>query len=128
VPRCANCQELLPWLIESDPASFQEEIEASVPVVIDFWAPWCGPCRMVTPALERLAGTHAGHMKLVKLNVDDAPEIAARYQVKGIPMLVVTRDGKEADRLVGAAPEQQIEAWLGPHLQSKPPAGPADAG
>lgn len=121
VPRCANCQHLLPWLIESDADSFQSEIDASVPVVIDFWAPWCGPCRAVTPALERLAGTHAGHVKLVKLNVDDAPEIAARYEVKGIPTLVVAKDGREADRLVGAAPEARIEQWLKPHISSPHP-------
>jgi thioredoxin 2 len=88
-----------------------------VPVVIDFWAPWCGPCRVVTPSLERLARAHAGRIKVVKLNVDSAPEIAGRYRVQGIPLLVLTQDGKEVDRLVGASPERTIEAWLRRHLE-----------
>jgi thioredoxin 2 len=116
VPRCAACHTLLPWLVEADAQSFDEEIKASVPVVIDFWAPWCGPCRMVTPALERLARTRAGGLKVVKLNIDTAQEIASRYEVRGIPLLVLIRDGNEVDRLVGAAPEQQLEAWLTQHI------------
>ena len=116
VPRCSVCHTLLPWMLEADRDSFDTELAASVPVVIDFWAPWCGPCRMVTPALERLAERHAGKLKLVKLNVDGAPEIANRFQVQGIPLLVIWRDGRELDRLVGAAPERDIEAWLRRHV------------
>ena len=116
VPRCSVCHTLLPWMLEADRDSFDTELAASVPVVIDFWAPWCGPCRMVTPALERLAERHAGKLKLVKLNVDGAPEIANRFQVQGIPLLVLWRDGRELDRLVGAAPERDIEAWLRRHV------------
>jgi thioredoxin 2 len=116
VPRCAKCHELLPWEVETTAADFDAEINASVPVVVDFWAPWCGPCRMIAPALESLAKKHAGHLKIVRLNVDEAPAIAGRYQVQGIPLLVLIRDGEEKDRLVGAVPEQQIEQWLQPHL------------
>ena len=116
MPRCAVCHSLLPWLVEADSDTFESEIAASVPVVIDFWAPWCGPCRMVTPALERLARAHAGRMKVVKLNVDSAPDIAGRYGVQGIPLLVLVQEGKEVDRRVGAVPEREIEAWLRPHL------------
>src|SRR6185436_545154 len=116
VPRCSVCHTLLPWMAEADKDSFETEITASVPVVIDFWAPWCGPCRMVTPALERLATRHAGKLKLVKLNIDGVPDIAARYQVQGIPLLVLWRGGSELDRLVGAAPERDIEAWLRRHV------------
>jgi thioredoxin 2 len=116
VPRCGNCHNHLPWVVEADQQTFDAELEASVPVVIDFWAPWCGPCRMVTPALERLAQSHAGRLKIVKLNIDGAPQIAARYEVQGIPLLVLTRDGRELDRLVGAVPENQIESWLRRHV------------
>ena len=116
VPRCSVCQTLLPWIVESTPDSFDEEIAASVPVLVDFWAPWCGPCRMVSPLVERLGAEHAGRMKVVKLNVDEAPAISARFGVQGIPLLVVIRDGSEVDRLVGAAPLAQLQAWLDPHL------------
>jgi thioredoxin 2 len=116
VPRCSACQTLLPWIVEAGPDSFDEEIRASVPVLVDFWAPWCGPCRMVSPLVERLGKDHAGRLKVVKLNVDEAPAISARFSVQGIPLLVVISDGSEVDRLVGAAPLQQLQAWLEPHL------------
>jgi len=107
---------VLPWVVEADGKTFDAELNASVPVIVDFWAPWCGPCRMVTPALERLAHNHAGRLKVVKLNVDEQPEIAGRYQVQGIPLLVLVRGGTELDRLVGAAPERDIAAWLQRHV------------
>ena len=116
VPRCSVCQTLLPWIVEAGPDSFDEEIAASVPVLVDFWAPWCGPCRMVSPLVERLGAEHAGRLKVVKLNVDDAPAISARFGVQGIPLLVVIRDGSEVDRLVGAAPLARLQSWLDPHL------------
>jgi thioredoxin 2 len=116
VPRCANCHSLLPWVVEAGRDTFESELAASVPVVVDFWAEWCGPCRMVTPSLERLAKAYAGHLKIVKLNVDREPDVAARYGVQGIPLLVLTRNGEELDRLVGAMPESQIDAWLKRHV------------
>ena len=116
VPRCSVCHILLPWIVEASPDGFREEIEASVPVLVDFWAPWCGPCRMVSPLVERLGREHAGRLKVVKLNVDEAPELSDRYQVRGIPLLVLFRDGSEVDRLVGAVPHPQLREWLEPHL------------
>jgi thioredoxin 2 len=123
VPRCANCHNLLPWLVEADDDTFDAEIAASVPVLVDFWAEWCGPCRMIAPSLEQASRTHAGRLKVVKLNVDESPRTASRFEVQGIPLLVLFRDGQEADRLVGAAPAQQIEAWLSPHLPAGAGAG-----
>jgi thioredoxin 2 len=119
VPRCSVCQTLLPWIIEADADTFDEETTASVPVLVDFWAPWCGPCRMVSPLVESLGKENAGRLKVVKLNVDEAPAISARFGVQGIPLLVVIRDGSEVDRLVGAAPLAKLKAWLEPHLAAR---------
>jgi thioredoxin 2 len=116
VPRCGNCHNLLPWIVDADASNFDAAIQASVPVLVDFWAPWCGPCRMVSPAVEAQARQRAGHLKVVKLNTDEAPDIAARYEVQGIPLLVLMRDGRELDRLVGAVPPPQLGAWLDQHL------------
>jgi thioredoxin 2 len=116
VPRCSVCHTLLPWIVEAGPDTFAEEINASVPVLVDFWAPWCGPCRMVSPLVERAGREHAGQLKVVKLNVDEAPEISDRYQVRGIPLLVLFRGGSEVDRLVGAVPHAKLSEWLDPHL------------
>src|SRR6195256_3298084 len=77
VPRCSVCQTLLPWIVEASADTFDEEIKSSVPVLVGCWAPWCGPCRMVSPLVERLGTEHAGRLKGVKLNVDEAPVISA---------------------------------------------------
>jgi thioredoxin 2 len=115
-PRCPTCKSPLPWVIDVDTATFAEETTASVPVVVDFWAAWCGPCRMISPVLEDLANRHAGHLKVVKVDVDANPELATRFGAQSIPLLVVIRDGQEIDRVVGALPRAALEQRLGPVL------------
>ncbi|HEX2054371.1 MAG TPA: thioredoxin domain-containing protein, partial [Actinomycetota bacterium] len=89
-PRCASCGSDLPWIAEADDSTFGEVVTASLtPVLLDLWAPWCGPCRQVSPVLERLASTFAGRMKLVKVNVDESPRTSMRFDVKSIPTLMV---------------------------------------
>jgi thioredoxin 2 len=117
VPRCGVCHTDLPWIVDATADSFDAEIKASMPVLVDFWAPWCGPCRMVSPLVEKMSRDHAGQLKVVKLNVDEAPAIAGRHGVQGIPLLVLVEDSKEADRMVGAIPEGQLRRWLEPHLR-----------
>jgi thioredoxin 2 len=112
-PRCANCHKPLPWITEAGDDNFAEVVEqASIPVLIDLWAPWCGPCHMVSPALERLAREMAGRIKLVKVNVDAAPSVATRFAVQGIPTLAIMRRGQVVARQTGAQPEPALRAWL----------------
>jgi thioredoxin 2 len=117
VPRCSVCHTRLPWIVEASTESFEDEINASVPVLVDFWAPWCGPCRAVSPLVEAAGREHAGELKVVKLNVDDAPAISERFDVRGIPLLVIFRDRSEAGRLVGAVPQAQLRDFIEQHLE-----------
>ena len=97
--------------------NFQAEVlEADSAVLVDFWAPWCGPCRMVSPVVEQMGREYAGRLKVVKLNVDEAPAIAARYGVQGIPLLVVVKGGQEADRVVGAVAPPRLREMLERHV------------
>ena len=93
--------------------TFDEEVASSeVPIVVDFWAEWCGPCRMVTPVLESIAKEHQGKIRMAKLNVDDAPDVARRYEVMSIPTLLVFQDGIPKKRLVGAKGKAQLVGEL----------------
>jgi thioredoxin 2 len=107
---------MLPWVVDADTDTFSDETTASVPVVVDFWAAWCGPCRMISPVLEDLAKRQAGHLKVVKVDVDANPSLAARFGAQSIPLLVVLRDGDEVDRVVGAMPRAALEQRLAPLL------------
>ena len=113
VPRCGNCRSPLPWIADATDDSFHEVVEESkLPVIVDLWAPWCGPCHLVSPALEQLANDFAGKVKLVKINVDESPSISQRFGVQGIPTLLVTRKGEVIARQTGAAPESTLRTWL----------------
>jgi thioredoxin 1 len=105
-------------VIEIDDDSFSREVLGSdLPVVVDFWAPWCGPCRMIGPVMDKLSGRYAGRMKFCKINVDQNQRTASQYQAMSIPLLVFFKNGSEADRSVGALPEpalrSKIEQFLG---------------
>ena len=94
-------------------SNFETEVlKSAEPVVVDFWAEWCGPCRMIAPALEELAGTMNGKVKIVKLNVDENPKTASEYGVMSIPTLMLFKDGQLASRQVGAAPKAKLEQWI----------------
>ena len=98
-------------------ATFDEQIGASaVPVVVDFWAEWCGPCKMVAPILEEIAQEQAGSLAIAKLNVDDNPDVARRFGVMSIPTMIVFKDGQEAARIVGAKGKSQLLEDFQPFL------------
>jgi thioredoxin 2 len=126
VPRCGRCESFLPWITSATEASFDEEIRAVVPVLVDFWAPWCAPCRMIKPVVERLAVEHAGRLKVVEVNVDEQPRLAQRWQAMSIPLLVVLRDGVELERIIGAPPPAELKRRLESVLETgAQPAGSA---
>ena len=93
--------------------SFQSDVlGASKPVLVDFWAEWCGPCRMIAPALEEISNELGERVEVVKLNIDDNPDAPAKYGVRGIPTMILFKDGQPAATKVGAAPKGQLQAWL----------------
>lgn len=117
-PHCGNCGKPLPWLVNATDATFDVEAKAAPVVVVDLWAPWCGPCRFVGPILEQLAAEHAGRLKVIKVNVDDNLKLSRRFDARSIPTMMVIKDGTVVDRIVGAMPKPQLEARLAPHIKS----------
>ncbi len=94
-------------------SSFEADvIQSSEPVVVDFWAEWCGPCRMIGPALEDIANDMQGKVKIAKVNVDENPGIAAKYGIRSIPTLLLFKDGKQINQKVGAAPKGDLQRWI----------------
>jgi thioredoxin 2 len=118
-PRCGKCKAPLgagagdgrPITVTD--ATFPQDVErSSMPVVVDMWAAWCGPCRMVAPVIDELASEMAGRVRFAKLNVDENPATASRFQVRSIPTLLVMRGGREVDRIVGALPKMELTRRL----------------
>ena len=116
-PKCGRCKQPLPEiaaapLVVTD-ATFAAEVERSpLPVLVDAWAAWCGPCRTIAPAIDELAIELAGKVRVAKLNVDENPATASRFDIRSIPTLLVIAGGREVDRIVGAQPKQAIRARL----------------
>jgi thioredoxin 2 len=114
-PVCGKCRAPLP-VGKPQPvtdASFaQDVLRSPVPVLVDAWAPWCGPCHMIAPVVDQLATELAGRIRVVKLNVDENPRTAARFDLRSIPTLIVLKDGREVDRLVGVQPKREIARRL----------------
>ena len=100
-------------------ASFDQDVlKSPVPVLVDFWAEWCGPCRMIAPVLEQIAAESAGKLKVVKLNVDENPQTPPKFSIRGIPTLILFKNGQVAATQVGAVHKQQLAAFVQPHLAS----------
>lgn len=115
-PRCASCGADLPWIADAGDSDLAAALDTPSLVLVDLWAAWCGPCRLVAPVLERLAARYAGRVKVVKVDVDRNPATSARYDARSIPTLVLVRDGTPVGRVIGAQPEaylaREIDAAL----------------
>ncbi|MGW7072751.1 thioredoxin [Streptomyces sp. NPDC054855] len=120
-PNCGRCKRPLPWIADAGDDDFTEVVEqATMPVVVDLWATWCGPCRMVSPALEQVARDLAGQIKLVKVDVDKNPRLSQRFEVQAVPTLLVLDRGETVARQAGAAPAPVLRSWVEQAMADRP--------
>jgi thioredoxin 2 len=118
-PRCASCQADLPWLVNAGDDDFDAAVKAKSLVLVDLWAEWCPPCKMIAPILEGLSRDLAGQLKVVKVDVDHSPVISQRYDARSIPMLLLIDDGKVVDTIVGALPKLAFRRRIDAALASR---------
>lgn len=111
--RCGKCHTDLPWLVDAGAEEMQRALAvSSLPILVDLWAPWCGPCKLIAPALEQISAERAGALRILKVNVDEWPTVSAQLGVQGIPTMVLFAGGVEVGRQVGALPVDRIRAWV----------------
>lgn len=119
-PTCGHCKQPLPWVVDAGDGDFTEVADNAVqPVVVDLWATWCGPCRMVSPALEQVARDLAGRIKLVKVDIDKNPGVSQRFEVQAVPTLLVQDHGETVARQAGAAPAHVLRQWVEQALEGR---------
>jgi thioredoxin 2 len=116
VPVCGKCKSPLPWIVAGTDISFRKELETATPVLVDFWAEWCAPCRMTAPVLEDVAQDKAGQIKVVKIDVDLNPAVSGQFNIRSIPTLILFKDGNPVETIVGAMSKAALLERLGPHL------------
>lgn len=119
--RCRQCKSFLPWIVNATDADFDAVASsAKIPVLVDLWATWCGPCRQVSPALEQLARERAGSLKLVKVDVDKSPKVSRRFDVQAVPTLLLFEGGRKVGEQKGAAPIGALRSWVDQSLTPSP--------
>ena len=117
VAHCGRCNQALPWITTAGDLDFDQVVtDSTLPVLLDLWAPWCGPCKIVEPGVRQAAQPYAGRVKAVKVNVDEAPAVAQRFESQSIPMILLLRRGDVHRRQIGALPPAALVSWVGEAL------------